>query len=76
MVRGQLLEHNESAGGNASVDEVDGYRESGLLRHVLALADLFSKDVPLEDVLYLAGHANPRTTLFYNSMIADGGALP
>ena len=25
-----------------------------------------SQDVPLEDVQYLAGHANPRTTQIYN----------
>ena len=33
---------------------------------VLVVTDLFSQDVPLEDVQYLAGHANPRTTQIYD----------
>ena len=33
---------------------------------VLAVTDLLSQDVPLEDVQYLAGHANPRTTQIYD----------
>lgn len=32
---------------------------------VLVVTDLLSQDVPLEDVQYLAGHANPRTTQIY-----------
>ena len=28
----------------------------------LVVTDLLSQDVPLKDVQYLAGHANPRTT--------------
>ena len=30
------------------------------------MTDLLSQDVPLEDVQYLAGHANPRTTQIYD----------
>ena len=33
---------------------------------VLVVTDLLSQDVPLEDVQYLAGHANPRTTQIYD----------
>ena len=33
---------------------------------VLVVTDLLSRDVPLEDVQYLAGHANPRTTQIYD----------
>ena len=33
---------------------------------VLVVIDLLSQDVPLEDVQYLAGHANPRTTQIYD----------
>jgi integrase/recombinase XerD len=32
---------------------------------VLAITDLLSQGVPLEDVQYLAGHAEPRTTGLY-----------
>ena len=30
------------------------------------VTDLLSQDVPLEDVQYLAGHANPKTTQIYD----------
>ena len=30
------------------------------------MTDLLSQDVPLEDVQYLVGHANPRTTQIYD----------
>lgn len=30
------------------------------------MTDLLSQDVPLEDVQYLAGHANPKTTQIYD----------
>ena len=33
---------------------------------VLVVTDLLSQDVPLEDVQYLAGHANPSTTQIYD----------
>ena len=33
---------------------------------VLVVTDLLTQDVPLEDVQYLAGHANPRTTQIYD----------
>ena len=33
---------------------------------VLVVTDLLSQDVALEDVQYLAGHANPRTTQIYD----------
>ena len=33
---------------------------------VLVVTDLLSQDVPLEDVQYLAGHANPRATQIYD----------
>ena len=33
---------------------------------VLVVTDLLSQDVPLEDVQYLAGHAEPRTTQIYD----------
>ena len=33
---------------------------------VLVVTDLLSQDVPLEDVQYLAGHANPKTTQIYD----------
>ena len=33
---------------------------------VLVVTDLLSQDVSLEDVQYLAGHANPRTTQIYD----------
>ena len=33
---------------------------------VLVVTDLLSQDVPLEDVHYLAGHANPSTTQIYD----------
>ena len=33
---------------------------------VLVVTDLLSQDVPLEDVQYLAGHANSRTTQIYD----------
>lgn len=33
---------------------------------VLVVTDLLSQEVPLEDVQYLAGHANPRTTQIYD----------
>ena len=33
---------------------------------VLIVTDLLSQDVPLEDVQYLAGHTNPRTTQIYD----------
>ena len=33
---------------------------------VLVVTDLLSQDVPLEDVQYLVGHANPRTTQIYD----------
>ena len=33
---------------------------------VLVVTDLLSQDVTLEDVQYLAGHANPRTTQIYD----------
>ena len=33
---------------------------------VLVVTDLLSQDVPLEDVQYLAGHVNPRTTQIYD----------
>ena len=33
---------------------------------VLVVTDLLSRDVPLEDVQYLAGHANPKTTQIYD----------
>ena len=33
---------------------------------VLVVTDLLSQDVPLEDVQYLAGHANPRTTQIFD----------
>ena len=33
---------------------------------VLVVTDLLSQDVPLKDVQYLAGHANPRTTQIYD----------
>ena len=31
-----------------------------------AITDLLSQGVPLEDVQYLAGHAEPRTTRLYD----------
>ena len=33
---------------------------------VLVVTDLLTQDVPLEDVQYLAGHANPKTTQLYD----------
>ena len=33
---------------------------------VLVVTDLLSKDVPLEDVQNLGGHANPKTTQSYD----------
>ena len=33
---------------------------------VLVVTDLLSQDEPLEDVRYLAGHANPTTTQIYD----------
>ena len=33
---------------------------------VLVVTDLLSQDVPIEDVQYLAGHSNPRTTQIYD----------
>lgn len=33
---------------------------------VMAITDLLSQDVPLEDVQHLAGHADPRTTRLYD----------
>ena len=33
---------------------------------VLVVTDLLAQDVPLEDVQYLAGHANPKTTPIYD----------
>ena len=33
---------------------------------VLVVTDLLSQDLPLEDVQYLAGHANRRTTQIYD----------
>ena len=33
---------------------------------VLVVTDLLSQDVPLEDVQYLAGHSDPRTTQIYD----------
>ena len=33
---------------------------------ILVVTDLLSQDLPLEDVRYLAGHANPRTTQIYD----------
>ena len=33
---------------------------------VLVVTDLLTQDVPLEDVQYLAGHANPKTTQIYD----------
>ena len=33
---------------------------------VLVVTDLLSQDVPLEDVQYLVGHANPKTTQIYD----------
>jgi integrase/recombinase XerD len=33
---------------------------------VTAIADLLSQGVPLEDVQYLAGHTEPRTTSLYD----------
>ena len=33
---------------------------------VLVVTDLLAQDVPLEDVQYLAGHANPKTTQIYD----------
>ena len=33
---------------------------------VAVVTDLLSQNVPLEDVQYLAGHANPRTTQIYD----------
>ena len=30
------------------------------------VTDLLSQDVPLEDVQYLAGHSDPRTTQIYD----------
>ena len=39
---------------------------SSLSFRVLVVTDLLSQDVTLEDVQYLAGHANPRTTQIYD----------
>ena len=33
---------------------------------VMVVTDLLSQDVPMEDVQYLAGHSNPRTTQIYD----------
>ena len=33
---------------------------------VLVVTDLLTQDVPLEDIQYLAGHANPKTTQIYD----------
>jgi hypothetical protein len=33
---------------------------------VTAIAALLAQGVPMEDVLYLAGHAEPRTTTLYH----------
>ena len=33
---------------------------------VLVVTDLLAQDVPLEDVQYLAGHSNPKTTQIYD----------
>lgn len=33
---------------------------------VMVVTDLVCQDVPLKDVQYLAGHANPRTTQIYD----------
>ena len=33
---------------------------------VLVVTDLLSQNVPMEDVQYLAGHSNPRTTQIYD----------
>jgi site-specific recombinase XerD len=33
---------------------------------VTAVTDLLEQNVPLEDVRYLAGHADPRTTRIYD----------
>ncbi len=49
-----------------------GFRPSFLSRFLCKIrpytstSDLLSQDVPLEDVQYLAGHANPRTTQIYD----------
>jgi integrase/recombinase XerD len=36
------------------------------IRFVTAITDLLTQGVPLEDVQYLAGHAEPRTTGLYD----------
>jgi integrase/recombinase XerD len=33
---------------------------------VAVVTDLLKQDVPLEDVQYLAGHSNPKTTQIYD----------
>ena len=38
---------------------------------VLVVTDLLSQDVPLEDVQYLAGHANPGTTRIYPALFRE-----
>jgi site-specific recombinase XerD len=37
---------------------------------VAVVTDLLNQNVPLEDVQYLAGHSNPRTTQIYESQAA------
>jgi site-specific recombinase XerD len=51
----------------------EGLKDAGLpLRlsphsfRVAGITDLLSQNVPLEDVRYLAGHAEPRTTGLYD----------
>ena len=39
---------------------------SPLSFRVTVVADLLDQNVPLEDVQYLAGHSNPRTTQVYD----------
>ena len=59
----------ERAGANAlfAADEFFAARISNPHNfRVLVVTDLLSQDVALEDVQYLAGHANPRTTQIYD----------
>ena len=39
---------------------------SGHSLRVAGITDLLSQGVPMEDVQYLAGHADPRTTRLYD----------